>query len=1250
MERRNKLEPAVLPIFYDISPSDVRSQRSSFAEAFSRYEEDLNIDAKKVHDWRKALNEAANLVGHDMHGTTYNGDESQCVEHIVKEIGNKLCQKSTIGDTLIGAESQIQAVSSLLMMGSENVRFVGISGMGGIGKTTIARAILHRFSRQFEGACFVEDIKENQAKQGLLSLQKTMLTKVLTIESVNLADEYSGIDMIRERLHFRKVLVVLDDVDHQDQLDGLAGDHDWFGKGSRIIITARDKHLLSDCDDTYKVRLLATAEATRLFCWHAFRKTYPINGFKYFSDQVVQYAGGLPLALKVLGSFLRGRNMKQWWSALEALADIPSEEIISKLKISYDGLGNSVKQVFLDLACSFITSDARLLKKLFTEIMIDVLVEKSLLFFSSSGKIVMHDLIREMGRRIAVEEYPRRRIWLHEDVADILTENKGGDAIEGIVIPLKSNSEEDTIHLSSEVFKHMKRLRIFLSLSHNSVRLCSHDPINFLPNSLCWLCWPDYPSPSLPENFAPPKLVGLFMYSSYVVNLWEGSKCLNRLTILDLRDSRELIRISDLSGSPNLEQLIIRHCNKLEEFHPSVGTLKRLTILDAEGCAKLERLPTEFQSGSLEILNFPGCPSLRKFPEIQQNVNRLTRFKQPYFEGLELTSSFEHGIDPSFLDLSGCSNIEALPNSICRLKNLKFLYLNRCTKLKNLPEDICDLVNLEGLDASETSIWCIPNSITRLEKLTFLSFRKVPKLFHVRDLCSWGCFVQLELNFHLPNVISAFCPLQILDLSACNLIDGSVPEDLGCLASLLELNLSRNSFTYLPKSIALLYHLRHLDITYCEKLKELPELPPHIMKLFADDRFALQSITTLSTMYKELYLVSFANQKLQEMWCNSRRESSGVQMRNCPRVKMTDMLEGIHLPFLSMVQQKLIFDDPRRGGKFGIVFHRNNPSDKVPLWFKYRETCTNRIFFNLNKHWYNDKFLGFAIYCQLPFLKDGLPKQHYRQFAFSLFWGLTVTTKLVSEHAAMNHPTLENIFHLQVSNVIACDSHDCFIFLQFDLTKVRFKGKGKDTMVNDPNYYCRFEASIDCHISSNWGVRLVYADDIEVMRSEQARQIDRFDHMREEETKLCFSRLERVLVPGEICYFYSTLFYFRLPVLSTCPRCLSFAEDLAHLFLNCKYSKLVWEGSRLGLNFDVGTPVEFREWLQSWTLSAPENEDLSFSFAILWAIWKHRNKVVHERVDFVPSEVVSTAVKEHSRFPYSEGRAIRAIYKERSLG
>lgn len=236
-------------------------------------------------------------------------------------------------------------------------------------------------------------------------MQTTLLSKVLTIESVDLADEYGGIDIIRKRLGFKKVLVVLDDVDHQDQLDGLAGAHDWFGKYSRIIITARDEHLLLNCDDTYRVSLLAIAEATRLFSWHAFRKTSPVNGFELFSHRVVQYAGGLPLALKVLGSFLRGRNIKQWRSALDTLQ------------------GDKVKQVFLDLTCSFVTSDAATLKKLFTEIIIDVLVEKSLLFVSSFGRIGIHDLIREMGRRIAVQEYPRRRIWLHEDIADILSEH-----------------------------------------------------------------------------------------------------------------------------------------------------------------------------------------------------------------------------------------------------------------------------------------------------------------------------------------------------------------------------------------------------------------------------------------------------------------------------------------------------------------------------------------------------------------------------------------------------------------------------------------------------------------------------------------------------------------------------------------------------------------------------------------------------------------------------------------------------------
>ncbi|XP_060197916.1 disease resistance protein Roq1-like [Lycium barbarum] len=206
IESRHKLGQEVVPIFYDISPSEVRSQRNSFADAFSRYEEDFKGDTKKVHKWRNALYEATNLAGHDLHSSTYNGNESMCIQHIVKEISNELCRKSMSSGMLVVAESQIRAVCSLLMMECEDVRFIGISGMGGIGKTTIARAIFVRFSHQFEGACFVANIKENQAKQGLLSLQKNLVSEVLTVESVNIANEYSGIDLIRKRLGSKKVV------------------------------------------------------------------------------------------------------------------------------------------------------------------------------------------------------------------------------------------------------------------------------------------------------------------------------------------------------------------------------------------------------------------------------------------------------------------------------------------------------------------------------------------------------------------------------------------------------------------------------------------------------------------------------------------------------------------------------------------------------------------------------------------------------------------------------------------------------------------------------------------------------------------------------------------------------------------------------------------------------------------------------------------------------------------------------------
>ncbi|KAJ0900116.1 putative P-loop containing nucleoside triphosphate hydrolase [Helianthus annuus] len=236
--------------------------------------------------------------------------------------------------------------------------------------------------------------------------------------------------MIERKLRSKRVLVVLDDVDDVKQLEELAGAHDWFGEGSRIIITTRDEHLLSTryADEVYEVSLLSHDEAMGLFRRHAYRKGKPIEDYEMLSEEVVSYAGGLPLALEVLGSFLCDKNKDEWKCALARLKDIPDDEVTKRLKISYDGLTAAEKVLFLDIACFFRGENKDEAMKvldacdLHPGIGIKVLVQKSLIKVNSYGNFEMHDLIEEMAHYIVRGEHPKNpeklsRILKKEDLA-----------------------------------------------------------------------------------------------------------------------------------------------------------------------------------------------------------------------------------------------------------------------------------------------------------------------------------------------------------------------------------------------------------------------------------------------------------------------------------------------------------------------------------------------------------------------------------------------------------------------------------------------------------------------------------------------------------------------------------------------------------------------------------------------------------------------------------------------------------------
>ncbi|KAH0708288.1 hypothetical protein KY284_009715 [Solanum tuberosum] len=321
---KKELEQIVIPVFYDVSPSDVRHQNPPFADSFSQYKDDM----EKVQRWRGAFVEAGKISGYHLFNFK---DEAECIKKLVDDIFPKSLQIiSPFPESLVGMKSQVEKVTSLLDMESNDVRSIGIWGMGGIGKTEIANVLHQRYRHQFEAVCFLGDVGKLHQKNGLTWLQQVVICKLLG-EKLTLTSEHEGMNILKKMLRWKKVLFIIDDINHQEQLEFLVGEPEWFGRGSRIILTARDKNLLISHvgDNVYEVQLLSEDEALELFSRHAFRERSPKEDFMELSREVVKHAGGLPLALKVLGSLFYRRDKKHWRHIIDRLKRIPHNDIVN---------------------------------------------------------------------------------------------------------------------------------------------------------------------------------------------------------------------------------------------------------------------------------------------------------------------------------------------------------------------------------------------------------------------------------------------------------------------------------------------------------------------------------------------------------------------------------------------------------------------------------------------------------------------------------------------------------------------------------------------------------------------------------------------------------------------------------------------------------------------------------------------------------------------------------------------------------
>ncbi|MED6169566.1 hypothetical protein PIB30_022507 [Stylosanthes scabra] len=359
-----------------------------------------------------------------------------------------------------------------------------------------------------------------------------------------------------------------------------------------------------------------------------------------------------------------------------------------------------------------------------------------------------------------------------------------------------------------------------------------------LSSGLKVLVWRECPLKALPLGVPLDELVHLEIPQSNLHQLWNGTQYFAKMKSIYLSHSQNLTSTPDLSGIPNLEILYLDECINLFEVHPSLGKHKKLVKVSLADCKNLKKLPRKLEMESLQWLDLHGCTNVRKLPEFGEDMVHLEELDLRNIAIAELPPSLGHVTALRSLNLESCKNLLSLPKTFGNLKSLTKLNICCCSNFSKLPENLNENEALEYLFASLTALREIPPSIVHLKNLMCLTLSgcKVQETSN-----SWNIILPIaqifgfksnhptvSMSLVLPPSMSGMRMLKELSLQNCNLHDGSIPYDLGCLSSLESLDLSKNNFVNLPDGcFSKLFKLTHLYMYDCQSLVSLPDLPPN---------------------------------------------------------------------------------------------------------------------------------------------------------------------------------------------------------------------------------------------------------------------------------------------------------------------------------------------------------------------------------------------------------------------------------------
>ncbi|CAN1245457.1 Disease resistance protein L6 [Linum grandiflorum] len=888
----------IFPVFYFMDPRDVRHQAGPYEEAFEQHSK--KHDAVIIQDWRITLQEVGQMKG--WHVTELDGQGAVIDELFSKVELHLRANYTLVTDELVGIDFHVQEVMRLLNnIESGDGKIVGIQGIGGMGKTTIAKAVFDKICANFNRCCFLENVRELLSKSdGITSLQNKLISSILRVD-FQVKDASEGVKTIRERVCKYKVLVVLDDVDDKFEFGQILGKLDNFSSESRFVITTRNKRVVEVLPEykLYEPKEMSHDHSLQLFSRHAFGMHYPPEGYAALCDEFVKVSANLPLALKVIGSLMFRRDRQFWEEKLMQLREVPGsiDKVQHRLKISYNELTYEEKEIFLDIACFFIGEDKELPvhmwsdKELYPESVIRTLILRSLIKLDGTNRIWMHDHLRDLGRAIVIEEdvgnpYKRSRIWSKNDAICMLKNKKGTDRVQMLRVDAESS---DPVFLTNNSFKGLSNLR-YLDINHPTMAM-NGDFRGVLP-SLFWIKLSCFYNPF---NLNLKNVVILELQGWDIFDGWQGwnsVKMARKLKIINLRGSFNLLMLPDLSRCGNLESIDLTLCRRtrgklnISAFRNlKVVMLQDTKIALTGDMGKLQKLE-EIRTGKLAW-------GAEQVPALPTSLKRLT-ISSPRIPNLLELKDLEE------LCFENCDEAPAIPGDIWQLPKLKTLKMVKCSwsrGLTGLP-NLANLSNLMELRLFQFSA----SEIRGLGKLRVLETLEISEsmsldhlhglddLVHLKELTLKSC--GLDCLPSLSNLIR----LHKLEMKACKSLR-RLPNLLG-LDNLETLDVSGCIQLVDVTGLDRLKSLQKLNMPNCCAIDELPDISgmKNLEVLDVSECIKLVRVTGLVKLesLEELYMVDCKSiNELPDM--SNLRNLMKLNLKGCKKLKNVKGLEKLHL-------------------------------------------------------------------------------------------------------------------------------------------------------------------------------------------------------------------------------------------------------------------------------------------------------------------------------------------------------------------